>query len=215
MIVLGSIGRGFDARPLTLVQLATAAVVCGAVGLASERPGLPTDRDVSRGARGDGRAGLRRRLRGADLRPEAPLADADGAHPHLRAGVRWTVRLDPRGRGPRARAGWRAPGSSSPAWRPANCSPSSRRGAERPTVIEPALEGPPVHLVEAAAAGGGRDRFGHPVGMLFDRPSPRSYTVLRAFEGATKWGHSSAGRALGWQPRGQGFDPPWLHHREH
>ena len=27
-----------------------------------------------------------------------------------------------------------------------------------------------------------------------------------------KWGHSSAGRALRWQRRGQGFDPPWLHH---
>ena len=25
------------------------------------------------------------------------------------------------------------------------------------------------------------------------------------------WGHSSAGRALRWQRRGQGFDPPWLH----
>ncbi len=24
-------------------------------------------------------------------------------------------------------------------------------------------------------------------------------------------GHSSAGRALRWQRRGQGFDPPWLH----
>ena len=27
-----------------------------------------------------------------------------------------------------------------------------------------------------------------------------------------EWGHSSAGRALRWQRRGQGFDPPWLHH---
>lgn len=25
-------------------------------------------------------------------------------------------------------------------------------------------------------------------------------------------GHSSAGRALRWQRRGQGFDSPWLHH---
>src|SRR3954454_24557868 len=24
-------------------------------------------------------------------------------------------------------------------------------------------------------------------------------------------GHSSAGRARGWQPRGRGFEPPWLH----
>ena len=25
--------------------------------------------------------------------------------------------------------------------------------------------------------------------------------------------HSSAGRALGWQPRGQGFESPWVHFR--
>ena len=25
------------------------------------------------------------------------------------------------------------------------------------------------------------------------------------------WGYSAAGSALGWQPRGQGFDPPYLH----
>ena len=29
----------------------------------------------------------------------------------------------------------------------------------------------------------------------------------------TTWGRSSAGRALDWQSRGQGFDPPRLHHR--
>ena len=27
-----------------------------------------------------------------------------------------------------------------------------------------------------------------------------------------KRGHSSAGRAFGWQRRGRGFEPPWLHH---
>ena len=27
-----------------------------------------------------------------------------------------------------------------------------------------------------------------------------------------KRGHSSAGRALRWQRRGRGFEPPWLHH---
>ncbi|HEY5548880.1 MAG TPA: DMT family transporter [Coriobacteriia bacterium] len=42
MIVLGSIGRGYDTRPLTLVQLATVTVVCGAVGLATEHPPVPT-----------------------------------------------------------------------------------------------------------------------------------------------------------------------------
>jgi drug/metabolite transporter (DMT)-like permease len=41
MIVLGSIGRVHDARPLTLVQLATVTVVCGLMGL-SERPPAPT-----------------------------------------------------------------------------------------------------------------------------------------------------------------------------
>lgn len=42
MIVLGSIGRGYDTRPLTLVQLATVTVVCGAVGLITEHPPVPT-----------------------------------------------------------------------------------------------------------------------------------------------------------------------------
>jgi drug/metabolite transporter (DMT)-like permease len=42
MIALGSIGRGHDVRPLTLVQLATVAVVCGSIGLVTEHPGLPT-----------------------------------------------------------------------------------------------------------------------------------------------------------------------------
>jgi drug/metabolite transporter (DMT)-like permease len=41
MIVLGSVGRGQDTLPLTLVQLATDAVVCGTVGLVTERPPLP------------------------------------------------------------------------------------------------------------------------------------------------------------------------------
>ena len=31
------------------------------------------------------------------------------------------------------------------------------------------------------------------------------------WERTTERGHSSAGRALRWQRRGQGFDPPWLH----
>jgi drug/metabolite transporter (DMT)-like permease len=41
IIVLGSIGRGHDTLPLTLVQLATVTVLCGGVGLAVERPPLP------------------------------------------------------------------------------------------------------------------------------------------------------------------------------
>lgn len=46
MIVLGSVGRRHDARPFALVQLAMAAVVCGAIGLVTERPGLPSSPDV-------------------------------------------------------------------------------------------------------------------------------------------------------------------------
>lgn len=46
MIVLGGPGREHDARALTLVQLATAAVACTAVSVAVERPGLPTDGSV-------------------------------------------------------------------------------------------------------------------------------------------------------------------------
>ncbi len=46
MIVLGSLGRAHDPLPLTLVQLATTAVLCGAVGIATEHPGLPAAQDV-------------------------------------------------------------------------------------------------------------------------------------------------------------------------
>jgi drug/metabolite transporter (DMT)-like permease len=42
MIVLGSIGRSHPTGPLTLVQLFTVTVVCGAVGLLTEAPPLPT-----------------------------------------------------------------------------------------------------------------------------------------------------------------------------
>lgn len=46
MIVLGGMGRAHDARPLTLVQLATVAVFCGAIALIVERPSLPSDAGV-------------------------------------------------------------------------------------------------------------------------------------------------------------------------
>lgn len=46
MIVLGSIGREHDARPLTLIQLATVAVVCGAISLAKEPIEAPPDAGV-------------------------------------------------------------------------------------------------------------------------------------------------------------------------
>jgi len=42
IIVLGSIGRGYDMRPLTFVQLLTVTVVCGAVGIATEHPPAPS-----------------------------------------------------------------------------------------------------------------------------------------------------------------------------
>jgi drug/metabolite transporter (DMT)-like permease len=41
IIVLGSIGRGYDTLPLTFVQLATVTVVCGVVGVAVERAPVP------------------------------------------------------------------------------------------------------------------------------------------------------------------------------
>jgi concanavalin A-like lectin/glucanase superfamily protein len=47
---------------------------------------------------------------------------------------------------------------------------------------------------------------------------PRSGSVRRCSSRRTDtinsldhWGCSSAGRARGWQPRGRGFEPPWLH----
>lgn len=43
MIVLGSTDERHDTAALTLVQLATAAVVCGAISLVAEKPPLPTD----------------------------------------------------------------------------------------------------------------------------------------------------------------------------
>lgn len=46
MIVLGSLGRKSEALPLTLVQLATVAVVCGAVAVATEPLALPEETSV-------------------------------------------------------------------------------------------------------------------------------------------------------------------------
>lgn len=36
--------------------------------------------------------------------------------------------------------------------------------------------------------------------------------LTKAAQRAARWGLSSAGRALHWQCRGQGFDSPRLHH---
>lgn len=46
MIVLGGLGDRHDVRPLTLVQLATVAVACGAISVATEPMGLPGDGSV-------------------------------------------------------------------------------------------------------------------------------------------------------------------------
>lgn len=46
MIVLGSVGTRHDVGALTLVQLATVAVVCGAISLATERPAPPSTTSV-------------------------------------------------------------------------------------------------------------------------------------------------------------------------
>jgi len=46
IIVLGSTGERHDVSALTLVQLATVAVVCGAISLVREQAALPTDPSV-------------------------------------------------------------------------------------------------------------------------------------------------------------------------
>lgn len=46
MIVLGSLGTTHDVGALTLTQLGVVAFVCGAISLAIERPGLPSDGSV-------------------------------------------------------------------------------------------------------------------------------------------------------------------------
>lgn len=46
MIVLGAIGGRHDVRPLTLVQLATVAVLCGAISLVTEPIALPVEGSV-------------------------------------------------------------------------------------------------------------------------------------------------------------------------
>ena len=41
---------------------------------------------------------------------------------------------------------------------------------------------------------------------------PVLYFRSRRRPPAPRWGYSSAGRAFGWQPKGQGFESPYLHH---
>lgn len=60
-------------------------------------------------------------------------------------------------------------------------------------------------------AAGARPQNDEPIffkfSLAFGRRFP--YSISR-----TAWGRSSAGRALDWQSRGQGFDPPRLHPSE-
>ena len=64
--------------------------------------------------------------------------------------------------------------------------------------------------------------------QLFEKHFCSSYDARRSFSkkflrqtqklrivSLVAWGRSSAGRALDWQSRGQGFDPPRLHHRRY
>ena len=44
----------------------------------------------------------------------------------------------------------------------------------------------------------------------FGQPFPKFF--LLCYKGLVAWAHSSAGRALDWQSRGQRFDPAWVHH---
>ena len=53
---------------------------------------------------------------------------------------------------------------------------------------------------------GRRGRTANPISE-----STRGFESLRPLH-KVSWGHSSVGRALAWHARGQGFDPPWLHH---
>ncbi len=93
MIVLGSLGREHDVGALTLVQLSVGAVVCGAISLAFERPGIPSDAlGVDRLA-GHRRVGNSGRVRSPDRGAASDIAGQDGAHPDHRTGVRGSLRL--------------------------------------------------------------------------------------------------------------------------
>lgn len=152
MIVLGSIGRGFDARPLTLVQLATAAVVCGAVGIVSEHPGLPADRDVwvalvVTGVLASAVAFAVQTYAQRHLSPTrtALILICEPAFGGLFGWILAGEILGPRGL---AGAGLILVGMAASELLSVVV---ARRGEA--AVLEPALEGPPVHVLESAGAG--------------------------------------------------------------
>ena len=99
LITLGSVGARHDVTALTLVQLATVAVACGAVAILVESAGS-ADRAIGLGrpAR-HWSACLGCRVRGSDVRAALHPAGTNRADPRHRARVRRTVRLA-RGRDP-------------------------------------------------------------------------------------------------------------------
>ena len=55
---------------------------------------------------------------------------------------------------------------------------------------------------------------GKPVRRNINPKFPLASPKIFPYSISSSRGRSSAGRALDWQSRGQGFDPPRLHHRE-
>ncbi len=55
---------------------------------------------------------------------------------------------------------------------------------------------------------------GKPVSKRFNPKKVLASKKVFPYSISSSRGRSSAGRALDWQSRGQGFDPPRLHHRE-
>ena len=55
---------------------------------------------------------------------------------------------------------------------------------------------------------------GKPVRRTINPKFPLASPQTFPYSISSSRGRSSAGRALDWQSRGQGFDPPRLHHRE-
>ena len=55
---------------------------------------------------------------------------------------------------------------------------------------------------------------GKPVSKKANPKFPLASPKIFPYSISSSRGRSSAGRALDWQSRGQGFDPPRLHHRE-
>ena len=93
IIVLGSTGERHDVSALTLIQLGTVALVCGAISLVREQA-RPTDGSVRhRGDRDHRRVRLGGGLRRADVGATQAPAVARRDHPGHRDGVRGPVRM--------------------------------------------------------------------------------------------------------------------------